>query len=187
MHRINPRFLALTGIVIAAAAMRLVPHSWNFSPIGAIALFGGACFSDRRAAFAVPLAAMCLSDLVLGLTRYGTSIFSMMPYVYGSFVLTTCMGLWAGKKQLVLRTSIAALASAVVFFVVTNLGVWLQWQLYPKTWDGLVTCYVRALPFFRTTLAGNVIYSLVLFGGFALAERYFLALRDERLVHSLHS
>lgn len=187
MKLINPRFLALTAIVIAAATMRLVPHPPNFSPIGAIALFGGACFIDRRMAFAVPLAAMFLSDMLLGLTRYGTAIFPMMPYVYGSFVLTTGMGLWIRKKQFVLRTGVATIASAVLFFVVTNFGVWIQWQLYPKTWDGLVACYVEAIPFFHSTLAGNVVYATALFGGFAIAESCFSSLRREPAVEPLHS
>ena len=66
-----------------------------------------------------------------------------------------------------------------MFFIVTNFGVWLVGNLYPKTLAGLAGCYVAAIPFFRNTLAGNVVYTLVLFGGFALAQRYLPVLRGE--------
>ena len=183
MRLLNPRYLALTALVVAAAAMRLVPHPPNFSPIAAIALFGGACFGDRRAAFAVPLIAMFLSDCLLGLTEYGTAAFSMMPYVYGSFLLTTCLGLWVRKKPWVLRAAAATLISAVLFFVITNFGVWLNGQLYPKTWDGLVACYVAAIPYFGNTIVSDLLFSAIFFGAFALlthgfADRFASSERD---------
>jgi len=73
----------------------------------------------------------------------------------------------------------AALTSSVLFFVLTNFGVWLVSDLYPRTAAGLVGCYIAAIPFFRNTLAGNAFYTLVLFGGFALAQRYIPVLRQE--------
>ena len=158
------RFGVLTGMVLTATAARLIPHPPNFSPVAALALFGGATFASRRAAFLVPLAAMFLSDLVFG--------FSVMtPVVYGSFALITCLGLWVRRRQTVWRLAGASVASAVLFFVITNLGVWMFEDFYPKTLPGLAECYLAAIPFFWNTLGSDLFFSAVLFGGLALAER----------------
>jgi hypothetical protein len=176
---LNTRFYVLVCITLTVAAARLIPHPPNVTPIAAMALFGGAYFASKRAAFAVPLAAMLLSDLILGLVLYGTAIFLLMPYVYACFVATTCLGLLIRKRYSSMRIAAAALASSVLFFIVTNFGSWIAFSFYPRTWDGLVTCYVAGLPFFRNALAGDEVCTVILFGGFALAERYFVALREE--------
>jgi hypothetical protein len=176
---LNTRFCVLVCITLTAAAARLIPHPPNVTPIAAMALFGGAYFSSKRAAFAVPLAAMLLSDLILGLLLYGTAIFLVMPYVYACFVATTLLGMWIRPRYSPVRIAAAALASSVLFFIVTNFGAWLAFSFYPKTWDGLVACYIAGLPFFRNALAGDAACTAILFGGFALAERYFAALREE--------
>ena len=184
---LNVRHWTLLGIILAMAAMRLVPHPPNFTPLGAMALFGGAHFASRRAAFAVPLAAMFLSDLVLGHSVYHFGWYhATMPYVYASFVLTVCLGLWLRQHRSPLAVSGSALAAALLFFLVSNFGVWLQWNMYPKTFEGLMACYVAAIPFFGYTLTGNLVYSLVLFGGFALAQRHVAGLRDEAALGLAH-
>jgi hypothetical protein len=158
-------------LVLVAAATRLVPHPWNLTSITAVALFGGAYFEDRRLAFAVPLGALFVSDLVLGL-------YSGMAVVYGSFALVVVIGLWLRAHRQPAVIAGAALASSVLFFALTNLGVWAFEPLYPKTWSGLVACYVAALPFFRNSVEGDLLYALILFGGFALLESRFVALRE---------
>jgi hypothetical protein len=162
--------------VVAATAMRLVPHPPNVTPIAAIALFGGAHFASTRAALAVPLLAMCLSDLLLG---FGVD--RVMPFVYGSFALIVVLGRLIRNRRSPLAVGGAALTGSALFFVITNLGVWLATDLYPRTAEGLGACYVAAIPFFRNTLAGNLLYASVLFGGFALAERRFPALLRQPL------
>ena len=176
----NMRFLALLGIILTAAAMRLLPHLPNVTPIAAMALFGGACFTSRRMAFLIPLAAMYLSDLVLGFLVYDFGWFHpFMPFVYASFAGTTLLGILIRRRPGPLMIGGAALSSSVLFFIVTNFGVWLVGGLYPKTLVGLLGCYAAALPFFRNMLAGNAAYTLMLFGGFALAQRYIPVLRGE--------
>ncbi|MEK6768780.1 MAG: DUF6580 family putative transport protein [Gemmatimonadota bacterium] len=101
MYRI--RFFVLAGMILAAAASRLIPHPPNFAPIGAMALFGGACFAQKRWAFVMPLAAMFLSDLVLGLHR-------LMPVVYGSFALIVCLGFWLRRRRTVVPIAGLALS-----------------------------------------------------------------------------
>jgi hypothetical protein len=122
---------------------------------------------------------MLLSDLTLGLVLHGTAIFLLMPYVYGCFVATTCLGLLIRPRHSPVRIASAALASSVLFYIVTNFGSWLAFSFYPKTWDGLVACYIAGLPFFRNALIGDAVCTAVLFGGFALAEWYFTALREK--------
>lgn len=167
----RPRFLTLVAIVAAAAAMRLLPHWPNFTPIAAIALFGGAHFARPRTAFAVPLAAMLLSDAVLGLH-------ATLPFVYVSFVGIVALGLLLRRRRTVLNVGAAALASSVGFFAVTNFGAWAVGGLYPHTAAGLAAAFVAALPFYAPTLAGDLVYTAVLFGGFALAQRALPVLRE---------
>jgi hypothetical protein len=158
------RFTVLTAMILTGAAARLIPHPPNFSPIAALALFGGATFASKRAAFLVPLAAMFLSDLVLG-------FYAITPAVYGSFALITCLGIWMRGKQSVWRLAGASIVAAVLFFAVTNFGIWTLGDWYPKTLAGLAEGYAAAIPFFRNTLWSNLFYSAVLFGGLRLAER----------------
>src|ERR1700688_3349344 len=171
MDMIRPRLAALISIVLAAALSRLIPHPPNMTSLTAVALVAGAYFSDRRLAVLVPLAALFLSDLVLG-------FYGHMEVVYSSFALIVCIGLWLGKDRSVLRIAVAALTSSVLFFLLTNFGVWAFGSLYPRTLDGLVTCYVAAIPFFRNTFQGDMLYTFILFGGFAMLERRFSVLRE---------
>lgn len=167
----KPRLIVLVLMILAAAASRLIPHPPNMASITAVALFGGAYLSDKRLAFLVPLAALFLGDLVLGL-------YSHMEIIYGSFTLVVCIGLLLRRKRTPLRIAGAALLSSLLFFIITNFGVWAFGSLYPKTAAGLVACYVAAIPFFQNTLVGDALYTAVLFGGFALAERRIPALRE---------
>lgn len=168
---ISARPLLLFVGILLAAASRLLPHPPNVTPIAAMALFGGAHFSNFAAACVVPLAAMALSDVVLG-------FHPTLPFVYGSFLLIVLVGTQVRRRKAVFPVAIAALASSVLFFVVTNVGVWVTGTLYPKTSAGLTTAFVAALPFFRNTVLGDLSYVVVLFGGFSLLERYLPALRE---------
>ncbi|MGQ9651804.1 MAG: DUF6580 family putative transport protein [Phycisphaerae bacterium] len=152
IHLTRHRFASLAAITLAAAAIRLVPHPPNLTPIAAIALFGGVFFPTWRSAFALPLAAMLLSDLVLALTIYGWHGGWIMPFVYGSFALTVCLGRCLRRRPQLLFVAGASLGSAVLFYLVTNLGVWLCSQMYPATWQGLLACYAAAIPFLGNSL-----------------------------------
>ncbi len=168
------RALVIVGMVLAAAVSRLLPHLPNFTPIAAMALFGGARLADRRLAFLVPLAALFLSDLVIGLH-------AGMPFVYGSFALIVGLGLRLRERRSALPIAGAALAGSLLFFVVTNFGTWAVGGIYPRTPAGLAACYLAAIPFFGPTLAGDAIYTTLLFGGLALAVRWVPALTERRV------
>jgi hypothetical protein len=170
----HTRVLAILAAILLAAALRLAPHPPNFSPIGAIALFGGAYFGRRALAFAAPLGAMLLSDAIIG-------FHTGMPFVYASVALIVLIG-WAVRTRMTpLRIAAAAVLSSILFFAVTNFGVWLKGIYYPQTLSGLVDCYVAAIPFFQNTLAGDLVFSALLFGGFALLERRLPRLRSAEL------
>jgi hypothetical protein len=99
-------------------------------------------------------------------------------WVYASFAMTVCLGLWLRQRRRVLPIAGMTLASAVVFYLVTNFGVWASGALYVRTTAGLLQCYTAAIPFFRNMLLGDAGYVALLFGGFALAEKRFLVLRE---------
>ena len=170
----HTRILALLAAILGAAALRLVPHPPNFSPIDAMALFSGAYLGRRGAiALAAPLGALLLSDLVLGFYRG-------MPTVYFSVALIVLIGGLALKRVSPLRVGAAALASSILFFGLTNFSVWLGSHVYPQTLAGLTACYVAAIPFFQNTVAGDLFFSGLLFGGFALVERLVPGIRERR-------
>ena len=166
------RLLALVAAIFAAAAMRLLPHPPNFSPIAAMALFSGAYLPKRVLAFAAPFGALILSDLLLG------GFYDGIAVVYASFGLTVLIGWAVARRKTPLTIVGAALASSLLFFVLTNFGVWQFSGFYPRTWEGLVACYSAAIPFFQNTLAGDLVFTALLFGGFALAEQLLPALRQ---------
>jgi hypothetical protein len=161
MNANHARLLALLSAVLAAAVMRLVPHPPNFTPVGAMALFSGAYLGRRGLAFVAPLGALFVSDLVLG-------FYHGMATVYFSVVLIVLIGWSLSTRRSFWRVAAAALASSVLFYTVTNFGMWLSSGIYPHTLAGLEACYVAAIPFFENTAAGDLVYSALLFGGFAL-------------------
>ncbi|MEO7601701.1 MAG: DUF6580 family putative transport protein [Sphingomicrobium sp.] len=167
------RLIVLLCAILAAALLRLVPHPPNFTPIGAMALFSGAYLGRRWLAFAAPLGALLLSDLMLGF--YPEAIF-----VYVSVAATVLIGQVLARRRTVLRVGGAALVSSLLFFLVTNFGVWLLMDYYPKNAAGLAACYVAAIPFLQNTIAGDLFFSLLLFGGLALAEHSIPMLREPR-------
>lgn len=159
-------------MILLAAISRILPHPANVTPITAMALFGGAYFSSRRMAFAIPLIAMFLSDLIIG-------FHSQLIMVYLCFIVTVCLGFFLKSRKRFLPISLATLASSILFFIVTNFSVWLFDHLYPKSMNGLWTCYVAAIPFFRNTLFGDLFYVGILFGAFLLAEKAIPSLRED--------
>lgn len=167
----NSRLITLSLIIFAIAMFRLLPHPPNVSPVAAMALFGGAYFSDKRVAFLVPFLALLLSDLILGLH-------DTMVYVYAGFGLTVVIGFWISKNLNISRIALAAVGSSVLFFIITNFGAWFTSGLYPMTIDGLMQAYVAAIPFFQNSLLGNLVFTALLFGGYAALQRNVPALVD---------
>ena len=145
-------------LVLGGALSRLIPHAPNLTAITAIALLGGASLSNRWAAVLVPLAALWISDLILGF--HGTMIF-----VYLAMAVIALVANLTLKKSFQWPKLIGcSLAASLFFFAVTNFGVWWMDSLYAKTWSGLALCYEMAIPFLTTQVAGDLFYSVLLFG-----------------------
>ena len=151
----TPWILIATIAVIALT--RLLPHPPNFSPVVAVALFGGAALADRKLAFIVPMAAMFVADLFIG-------FHNTMVFVYLAMALVVAFGLVlaTNRKPGVLVGS--AILGSGIFFLVSNTGMWWVSGAYPLSVEGLLACYVAALPFFHNTLLATVFYSALLFG-----------------------
>ncbi|MFU8813409.1 MAG: DUF6580 family putative transport protein [Balneolaceae bacterium] len=170
-------FLLITGFILFAALFRLIPHAYNFTPIGAIALFGAAYFTDKKWALIIPLGAMWISDLLLNNLVYASfySGFTLFTpgflFIYGGIVLIAVLGFYLFKKVTLPRVLAGAFGGSVIFFIVSNFGVWIASPMYPLTVEGLILCYTAAIPFFHNTLAGTLVYSGVLFGAYEYVKR----------------
>ncbi len=178
-----PGPLLLTALIVIAALTRVLPHPPNFSPVEAVALFGGAYFASRQWALIVPLAGMLISDLVLASINGGSyaSWFGTagMALVYLCVALGVFLGYGLRGKVTGARVLGYSLLSSVLFFAVTNFGVWAFGAMYAKTPAGLVAAYVAGIPFFQWTVLGTLFYSAVLFGGFARLRSRVPALRAQ--------
>ena len=158
--------LIIPALIIFAALTRLMPHPPNFTPIIAMGLFGGAYLKDTRWAILLPVVAMLIADFFLGF--HGTMI-----WVYCSLIIISSMGLLLKNRITLINGAIAILGGSLLFFLVTNFGVWASSIFYPKTFIGLISCYAAGLPFFGNTLAGSVFYSSLMFFGYEQIKRYF--------------
>ena len=166
---LTPRFIVLSLLVIAAALTRalpyLIPHIWNFTAIGALAIFSGAQFSNRGLAFILPLLAMAISDIVIG------NGFSLLVY-FGFTAMVAC-GFLVRSRVNFTNVVLASFISASVFFLITNFAFFYPATLYPHNISGILTSYTAGLPFFRNMLIGNMVFSAVLFSSFyLLSKRY---------------
>ena len=186
----KPRLWFLVALLVYSLAMRLLPYvlhqfgvsidpettayPWNFSPMYAICLFGGACFADRRWAVAIPLLAFLIGDLgIWALTgRWDWAFYSEQPFVYAAILLTVAMGFLLRNRRSVPSIAATGLAASVMFFLVTNFGVWLLGDgvRYSKDLHGLVECYTMAIPFFRNSVISMAVFSAILFSPIALAK-----------------
>jgi len=160
------RLIAVVSIILLAVVARLVPHPPNFAPIGGLALFSGSHFK-KKIALLIPLAAMLISDVFLG-------FHNTMIYVYASFFLAVLIGRLI-KNNRWRSLALASLTSSVLFFLITNFGVWLSYSMYPKTLAGLFQSYLMGLPFFRNTILSDFFYTFSFFYGYQFLSNLSLA------------
>lgn len=177
LPKFNPRTTILLLMIVATAVLRVVfitdasvsPLS-NFSPLGAMALFGSAYFTRQWKAFAFPLVTLFLSDVFLSLTVYKEIIsninYGIWFWIYGAFALMTIAGRLLLKKITVTSVLIASVAAVFIHWIVSDIGVWLHLTTYPKTAEGFAACLIAALPYELKLLAGTLLYSSILFVSF---------------------
>lgn len=167
----TPKNITIFSLIILAAASRFIPHAPNFTALGAVALFAGTYIANKRWAVLVPLLAMFMSDLVLEATS-GTGFHKQLPFVYVSYALIAMLGFWQRGRVSRPTVMVGSLLSSLIFFFVSNFGVWVTGG-YNLNWNGLVECYVNAIPFFRGTVMGDLFYNFILFAGYALLKWRF--------------
>lgn len=182
LTKFNPRTAVLLLFIIAAGALR-VAFNWssglsplsNFSPLGAMALFGGAYFTQRKTAMGFPMLTLLVSDLILQQTVFSAYsnglLYSGWYWVYGAFALMAITGRWLIKKVTAASVLLAAFACVLIHWIVTDFGVWLGSTLYPQTLAGFGACLVAAIPFELNFLAGTLVYGLLMFGSFEWLQR----------------
>ena len=154
--------------VLIAIIMRVIPHPWNVTPIGAMFLFSGATFTRKVDSLLVPLGALMISDYAVIHILYGGRFPWFSPYTWIGFLLVGVIG-WILRNRISYTSVIVgSLAGSVVFFLVSNFGVWMGGKLYPMTSAGLAACYIAGLPFFRNTVIGDLVYAGLMFGSYQL-------------------
>lgn len=162
MHK--SQLWTIVALIILVAAMRLLPHPMNVTPIGALGLFAGAMLPSRMA-WLLPIGALLLSDMISGFYALPAMIL-----VYFGFYCSAVIGrVWLARERTPGRLIGAVLASAAVFFVISNLSAWLMY--YPRTLEGFVQCYISAIPFFGRSLLGDALYTTLLFGSYEYIRR----------------
>ena len=183
---VHLRFSAITLLVILAALSRLIPHPPNMAPIAGMALFGAAYYNKKYWAYLIPIASMWVSDLILNNVLYSQYFdsfvwfYSGSLFTYAAFALIVLMGSITLKKKSVGSVLFSALGASVIFFIVSNFGVWLTSPIYAKSWEGLTTCYIAAIPFMQNTLIGDLCYTAILFGLFEMSMSWFPSLRTRQ-------
>ena len=155
--RFNKKETVLISFIIVAVLVRLLPHPPNVAPIPAVALFAGTHFSSKHWAVLMPILAMLVTDIFLG-------FFMITPVVYLAFVGVIALGFVIKKMNIG-----SVLLSSLLFFLVTNLGVW--FLHYPLTTEGFITCFILAIPFFGYSIVGDLFFSAALIFGYRFASK----------------
>ncbi len=158
------KWFVLVAMIVAAAFSRLIPHPWNFTAIGAMALFGGAYLPSKKLSLLVPILALIVSDLVLG-------FHNTMVFVYLAFLMIVTLGWNMREERSVLKLASFSLLSSCLFFVISNFGVWFMGGFYSKSFEGLVQCYIAAIPFFENQILGDLFFSSVMFGSYEVIRK----------------
>ncbi len=167
--------MLILAFVVAAVAMRFLPHVWNFTPVVAMLLLAASHMKPKY--LWVPIAALMASDFALNLWVYHAPGGLDQYFTWAAWLVVLGLALLAlrGKKLGLGRLAGATLTSSTLFFLISNFGVWIAGGLYPRTWSGLASCFTLALPFFRNAALGDLLYVGAFFGLYALIQQRQLA------------
>ena len=174
MTKNNNNFYFILVIILLASISRIIPHYPNFTPLCAIALFGGKYFKNKYLAFIIPTLALWFSDLIINnfiINQYFESFiffYSGFYWQYGSLLLIVFLGRKTLKKIYLLKLIGVSISSSLIFFIISNFGVWASSSLYSNDFMGLISCYIAAIPFYFGTISGTLFYSFFLFGSYEL-------------------
>lgn len=183
----NSKFWLITGLILLAVVSRIIPfHINNFTPLIAVALFAGAKFENKKWTFIVPLASLFISDAILAYQNHYRIFHDTIFFTYSSILLI----IFLGKSQLssklnIGKTIAVSLISTSIFFIISNLGVWLFGNMYSLDLQGLMQCYIMAIPFNKYSWLGDVVFTLILFGTYEYVfNRYFSSKKEKSLMHN---
>ena len=177
-------------VVLLIVSSRLIPHTANFVPVFAMILFAAAHFKNKLQAIAISVGALWLSDLYINnwgaySEYYSEFILFSSPFNYLAYIIIALLSVQIFKNTITISKVLSSsIGVGVVFFIVSNFGVWLSGTMYPMTFEGLVTCYVAAIPFFRATLTSNILFSFILFGGYYALQNQITFLKLEHIKYS---
>ena len=186
--KFNPRSAVLLLFILLTAAIRVVFNfkyeispAANFSPLGAMALFGGAYFNKQWKAFAFPLLMLFISDFILQQTvfkAYSNGIlYSGWYWVYGAFALMTLAGRWLLNRVTVKSFIISTLVCLVIHWVVTDIGVWYGSKIFSQNLKGFIDCLIVAIPYEWRFLTGTLVYGIIMFGVFEWMQKRYAVLK----------
>lgn len=188
MIKLNPRTAVLLIFIATTAAVRVIfnfnydisPLA-NFSPLGAMAIFGGAYFNKVWKAFAFPLLMLFISDFTLHQTVFKAYsnglLYGGWYWVYGAFALMTLIGRWLQKKLTVHRFLFSVLICVLIHWIITDLGMWIGSTSYTQDINGFLTCLANAIPYEWRFLTGTLVYGIILFGSFEWMKRKYARLK----------
>lgn len=165
----------VTLAILTITLSRAIPHLPNFSPLSAISLFGAAFYYKRYQAIVIPILFIWLSDLWVNNVIY-SSYFDKFTWFYPgfywqylSYIFIALIGFFLLKVINLKAILFSSLSSSILFFLISNFGVWFSTEMYPKTTNGLLMCYIAGIPYLQGTLLGDLVYSLIFIGGFNIA------------------
>ena len=171
---LTKKHILLYGMLIAIGLLRLFPHPPNLTPVVALSVLAAAWFPKGKMQYLIPIAIMLVTDLFIGLHN-------LMPVVYGSLLLAGACGRLLRNQINTKHVFLASTSASIVFFTVSNFGVWVMSSVYPKTLSGLISCYVMAIPFFHNTLIATTIVVL----GSSLVVKYFNLLNYKSIANEV--
>ncbi|MBP8192486.1 MAG: hypothetical protein KAX69_02695 [Chitinophagales bacterium] len=170
----NNNFWLITGLISAAVIFRILSNTFfffNFTPVIAIALFSGAKFQDKKWSVIIPVVSLFISDVILSYLNNFDIFHNTILFTYGSILLVILLGRLLNSERLnISKTAVFTLLSSLLFFVITNIGVWLFSNMYTLDLTGLTKCFVLAIPFLQKSIAGDLFFATVLFGVYELVS-----------------
>lgn len=181
--KVNPRFWSVVLLILIVTLSRAIPHMPNFSPMNSICLFAATYCLKEWQKYLIPILCIWLSDVYITNVIYGQYydsfvwLYDGFYWQYATYAFIVLLGGIVITKVKVKRVLGAAILSSILFFIITNFGVWFSGNFYPKNVEGLVACYIAGIPFFKGTLLGDLFYSSLMFGVFELAQKRFPILK----------
>ena len=184
------QFWFSTLVIILIAATRLLPHTENFVPVFAMILFASVHLQNKWQAVLVSISALWLSDLYINnwgrfSDYHNEFVLLSSPFNYAAYILITLISIQLFKSTISVKKVFgSSLLIGFIFFLISNFGVWISGNLYPLTFEGLISCYAAAIPFFRSTLASNLLFSYILFGGYYFLQKDVVAFQLKHIKYS---